>query len=114
MTIIAVIGSRSFNNYDLLKNTLNSNYVDIEQIVSGGANGADKLVEKYCREYNININIYYPEWNLYGKAAGPIRNEKIIRNCDEVVAFWDGISPGTKSSINFAKKFNKPCRIIYY
>lgn len=114
MVILAVVGSRSFNNYEQLKQLLNENYDNIEEIVSGGANGADKLAEQYCKEYNIKLNIYYPNWNLYGKSAGPIRNEQIIKNSDEVIAFWDGTSSGTRSSINFAKKFNKPCKIIYY
>ena len=32
---------------------------------------------------------------------------------DYVICFWDGKSRGTKSMIEYAKKFNKPIRIKY-
>jgi hypothetical protein len=44
--------------------------------------------------------------------AGPIRNKLIVEVCDEVIAFWDGKSTGTKHSINYAKELGKPFQII--
>ena len=44
-----VVGSRSFDNYELLESTLDKlliNYREIT-IVSGGAKGADTLAEEY-------------------------------------------------------------------
>lgn len=109
---LAVVGTRTFQNYALLCKTLD-NY-QISLIISGGAAGADKLAEIYAKEKNIPIKIYYPEWEKYGKSAGPIRNEFIVRESDCVIAFWDGISRGTLSSINICKKMNKPLTIIKY
>jgi predicted Rossmann fold nucleotide-binding protein DprA/Smf involved in DNA uptake len=43
---VAVIGSRSFNDYEKLKDTLSK--ISISLLVSGGANGADKLGEQYA------------------------------------------------------------------
>jgi hypothetical protein len=50
----------------------------------------------------------------HGKAAGHIRNEDIIKNADEVLAFWDGMSRGTAGSIEWARQFKKPIIIIHY
>ena len=43
----------------------------------------------------------------YGRAAGPLRNEKMVECADLVVAFWDGRSRGTKSLIKYAQSRNK-------
>ena len=52
---VAIVGSRNFNNYDLVEETLNHLLVDpfLECIISGGAIGADKLGEKFADENNI-------------------------------------------------------------
>ena len=111
---LALIGSRGFNNYNLLKSILYPNIDNITKIISGGANGADKLGEFFAKENNIDIHIFYPNWTKYGKRAGFIRNQYIIESCTHVIAFWDGESKGTKSSIDLAIKNNKKIKIIYY
>jgi hypothetical protein len=110
---LAVIGSRSFNNYKLLEETLNK-ISDITEIVSGGAKGADSLAEIYARKNKIKLTIFYADWQTSGKIAGMIRNDLILKHSDKIIAFWDGISPGTKNSIQKAKKLNKPIEIIKY
>ena len=52
---IAVIGSRSFNDYDLLRDTIISKFnpSDILEVVSGGARGADKLGEQFAQEFGL-------------------------------------------------------------
>lgn len=114
---LAIVGSRSFNNYELLKKEINNfiseNDFSINQIISGGARGADNLGEKYAKELNIETQIFYPDWNKYGKKAGFIRNEDIINNSDVIIAFWDGQSHGTKHDIELANKYKKILKIIY-
>ncbi len=104
---MAIIGSRNINDYNLLKNFLNSLNININKIISGGARGVDTLAEIYAKEYNIPIKIYKAEWDTLGKSAGYIRNRDIITNSDIVVCLWDGISKGTKHSLELAKKLNK-------
>lgn len=107
----AVIGSRTFDNYELMRTELDK--YDMTVIVSGGAKGADKLSEQYASERNIKTEIYKPDWTL-GKHAGFLRNKTIVDNSDVVVAFWDGISKGTKNSIDYATKTGKDVIIIGY
>ena len=45
---------------------------------------------------------------------GVIRNTDIINYADEVVAFWDGKSKGTKDSIDKAMALNKKAHVINY
>ena len=114
MIKIGVIGSRSFNDYELLKRTLDEYLGKVWIIVSGGAKGADSLGEKWAIDNNIKTCIYKPDWDTYGKQAGFIRNKDIVEDSDILIAFWDGLSRGTEHSINLAKKMNKEVRIVYF
>ena len=109
---LAVVGSRTFNNYAFLEETLD-HLGKIDLIISGGAEGADTLAEQYAINRKIPTKIHWPDWEKYGKAAGPIRNADIIRDCDEVVAFWDGHSRGTQSSVKLAGEMGKPVCIVW-
>lgn len=110
---LAIVGTRTFNDYELMKRKL-SDLVGIELIISGGAEGADTLARRFAKEHNIEIIEFLPNWNEHGKAAGPIRNEFIVKACTHIVLFWDGRSPGTRSSLELAKKHKKRYRLINY
>lgn len=107
---IAVIGSRTFKDYTLLKKILDEENIDM--IVTGGAKGADSLSQHYAKLNGLTVLIFYPNWKEFGKAAGFVRNHKIVEQADKVIAFWDGVSKGTKSSLDIALKQNKPIRIV--
>ena len=113
---IGIVGTRTFNNFELFENYIN-NFISekdytINNIISGGAYGADKLAEIYAKKYGYKMIIHYPEWDKYGKSAGYIRNKLIINDSDIIIAFWDNKSKGTKLSIDLAKKYNKKFIII--
>ncbi len=109
--IIAVIGSRTFNDYEKVKEKLGK-IDNISMIVSGGARGADRLGVRFAKENGIPYKEYLPDWDKHGKSAGFIRNYDIIKNCNYVVAFWDGQSKGTKHSIDLARKLNIEVKIV--
>jgi|WetSurSiteA1Bulk_404760.scaffolds.fasta_scaffold130028_2 hypothetical protein len=112
---IAVVGSRSFKDYDYLVKKLDEvifgfeEFGDIHEfeIVSGGAKGADRMAEWYAEFREYPIKIFLPDWDKYGKSAGYKRNQRIVDSSDVVAAFWDGESRGTKHSIDLAVKQNK-------
>lgn len=107
---VAVIGSRTFNDYDEVKSVLST--LKITLLISGGAKGADSLGEKYAKENNIETKIFYPDWSKHGKKAGFLRNSDIINEAELIIAFWDKTSKGTKDSIDKALKLNKRVLII--
>ena len=113
---LAVVGSRDFSNYLLLKEEIEKlpEFSLITEIISGGAKGADTLGALYARDSQLQLTEYIPMWSKYGKSAGFKRNTLIIQNADIVIAFWDGTSKGTLSSIELAKKYNKKLHIIRY
>lgn len=108
---LAIVGSRSFNNYEVLKQNIDLR--NITCIISGGARGADTLAERLAHDNGLDYIEFLPDWEKNGKSAGFLRNVDIIQNADMVVAFWDGSSKGTKHSISLAKKYGKPLKIVY-
>lgn len=108
---VAIVGSRTFSNYDgfekNLKDTIRENgWMDIE-LISGGAKGADSMAQRYAKENGLKITIFYPNWNKYGNSAGFQRNRLIIEACDVVVAWWDNKSKGTQNSLELAEEMGK-------
>lgn len=115
---IAIIGSRKFNNYKLLKDFMEAfidKYIpDMPHIVSGGAKGADRLAHNFAKNKGYPITIFYPNYDLHGRSAPLKRNYKIIEHSDVVIAFWDGESKGTYHSIKAAKSANKEIVVYNY
>lgn len=115
---VIVAGSRDFNDYKLLEKKLikflhGKKPVDV-QIVSGGANGADKLGEKFALEKGCDIKEFIPDWNLLGDSAGHLRNSEMSKYADACIVFWDGRSAGTKSMIELAMQQNLDLEIVRY
>lgn len=109
---LAVVGSRSFSDYNRLKAELDKYPEKITEIISGGARGADTLAAKWANETNIPLTVFLPNWDKYGKSAGYKRNKQIVDAADAILAFWDGYSSGTYHTISLAEESNKLCGII--
>lgn len=109
---LAVIGSREFKDMEVMSVHIQS--LQPTTIISGGAKGADTLAKKYALAHGLDIIEYKADWKQFGRAAGIVRNKTIVENAEHILAFWDGKSPGTKSSINYAKKLNKPVTVITF
>ena len=109
---IAVIGSRNVT-VDHLGEYLEEYLEDCEEIVSGGAIGVDTIAANYAKENGLLLTVFLPEYGRYGRAAPILRNQKIVDYADQILAFWDGRSKGTRSVIKYAEKTGKPCKIIF-
>jgi len=113
---IIIAGGRDFNDSQLLLNSmwplLKGDHV--VEIISGGASGADKLGECFAKSYDLPITRFPADWSKHGKSAGPIRNLQMAEYADELVAFWDGKSRGTKNMIDTATKLNLKVHVVLY
>ena len=76
---------------------------EITQVVSGGARGADALGEDWARKNRIQYVVFRADWKQHGKGAGPIRNERMAKYADALIALWDGKSRGTADMIRRAR-----------
>lgn len=110
--IVAVIGSRGFTDYSLVRSKLEELASRINfTIVSGGAKGPDSFAEKYAKEQGIKIQVFKPDWSL-GKGAGFIRNTDIVKAADLIIAFWDEKSRGTLDSLRKSKELGKVAFVV--
>ena len=105
---LLIAGSRSITQFDFDGHIP----VDVDTIISGGAVGVDTLAEKYAYKHDIEKIIVRPQYSRYGKAAPIKRNQEMVDMCDEVLVIWDGVSRGTKSTVNYANKIGKKVTII--
>lgn len=122
---IAIVGSRPeytdstrrrFTDETIRRHRAVREYVwamdDEDVLVSGGADGVDGIAEDCFREdLGRRPIILRANWELHGRAAGPIRNKEIVDYCDKVVAFWDGRSRGTASTIRLTRLARKPLEV---
>lgn len=108
---LAIVGSRSVDNYGLLQKQMRMIPRPIE-IISGGAKGADALAERYAQENGIPITVIRPDWDKYGKSAGFKRNVDIIEQSNAVLVLWDGDSKGALHDINIAIAKRKHIKVV--
>jgi cysteine synthase len=84
-------------------------------VIHGAASGADTLADEWAKGKGIYVSAYPANWKLYGKSAGPIRNQQMMdtEHPDLVVAFSGG--RGTAHMSRIARKAGvtvleiKPC-----
>lgn len=113
---VIIAGSRNFNDYEKLCvfcDKILCNQTNIE-VVSGTANGADKLGEKYANERGYSIKQFPADWDKYGKGAGFRRNSQMAEYADALIVFWDGLSKGTKHMIDLARRSNLKIKVKYF
>ena len=108
---VAVIGSRHAPA-SVSRRILEELPFNVSEIVSGGAEGVDRLAERVADILGIPVRVFQPDYQRYGRRAPLVRNEQIVEYADQVLAFWDGESRGTQSMIECAKDENIPCTVI--
>jgi len=111
---LAVVGSRDFSDSETMARVLDRIRAKHPQvtIVSGAGRGADTLAANYAKANGLTLIEFPADWNKHGRAAGPIRNQQVVDASDAVLAFWDGQSPGTKITIDMARRKGIPVRIV--
>jgi hypothetical protein len=101
-TIIA--GSRSISSIKLVAEAIKLSKFKITEVVSGTAQGVDRLGEQYAEAKDIPVIRFPADWEKHGKSAGYKRNAAMAKYADALIAVWDGESRGTMHMINLAKK----------
>lgn len=114
---LIVTGSRDWDDYDHFAESLEVftyyKYPKKVTLVHGGARGADSMCDQWAERWNhwrpgwVDVKIHHADWKRHGKAAGPIRNQKMIDenlDADFVLAFPLGESRGTRHCMQYASE----------
>lgn len=90
-----VCGGRDYSDEERLWRELEAFHRSegkITAIAHGGARGADKMAALWGRGEHIPVREYVADWKKHGKAAGPLRNQRMLEEFkpDVVIAFAGG------------------------
>lgn len=104
-------GSRDFNDVGIFRRTL-ADYLRREHkdkhiaFISGKAKrGPDNLIIEWCDLTPFRVYEFEAQWkSALGKGAGFARNEEMGLEGSHLLAYWDGVSRGTKHMIDFASE----------
>lgn len=117
--VLAVVGSREWGAparplaiYRTIGAILDQYLQPGDFVLSGGARGPDVMAIAHAKKRGHETDVI-PYEKSRGKAGGPIRNTKIVRRADAVLAFWDGKSRGTLDVIRKATAKGIPITIVH-
>lgn len=115
---VIVAGSRTIESYASVCDAISKSGFCITELVSGGQRswdrnrakfyGVDYFGEVWARHRKIPIMRFDAEWDKFGKAAGPMRNRKMAKYADALIAVWNGSSKGTYNMILEMENVGKP------
>lgn len=111
ITIIA--GSRGITWPGFLGLAIHSCPWQISQVYGGEARGPDQLGKQWAKLSNVPYLPYPADWwSNAGKGAGIVRNERMGKDAQALVALWDGESSGTCHMIEFMRSLSKPVHVV--
>lgn len=112
---VLVCGDRNWPRYSVIRKRLEKLPEDTI-IVHGCARGADRIAGAVAKELGFKVEKFPADWKHYGKAAGPIRNKKMLKEGkpDLVLAFHSNLSAsrGTKHMVTIARKAGVEVEVI--
>lgn len=111
---VLVCGGRDNPNVSLIFDTLDAlrKSTGFDLLIEGDAPGADRVAGAWAKMRRVDLRLFPADWQKHGKAAGPIRNQRMIDEGkpDLVVAFPGG--RGTADMVSRAKLAGIPVEEI--
>jgi len=115
---IIVAGGRDFRDRKLCFESLDhltANFGKGQiEVVCGMARGADTLGRLWAETKGIPVTKFPVEWEKYGRRAGYIRNDQMAEYATHLIAFWDGVSRGTRHMIETARSSGLVVDVVEY
>lgn len=114
---VLVCGGRDFADYALGMRTLDAIHATtpITVIIHGDAPGADAMAKDWALSKGPSANIctrsFPADWDKYGKAAGPIRNQQMLEERPTMVVAFPG-GRGTADMVRRAHKAGVPVTTV--
>lgn len=109
---VAIVGSRHFADPDRV-----TDYVEGlpagSSIITGSASGVDAAATKAARTRGLAVRVMPASFDELADASkSAARNQRLVDACDVLVAFWDGASRGTRSTVERALDAGKEVHVF--
>jgi hypothetical protein len=88
--VVLVCGDRRWRDADAIRRELAALLpLGISLVMHGGCSGADAVAGLVAKELGIPVRVFPADWSRHGRAAGPIRNRRMLAeaNPSVVLAF---------------------------
>lgn len=116
MKRMIVCGDRNWDNFDIIRSYIEmARMLGFDSIVEGEAEGADSMARDIGTVLGFEVIREPADWDKYHKAAGPIRNAKMLTHKPSLcLAFHKNIqeSKGTLNMITQARKAGVPVILV--
>lgn len=116
---LLVTGDRNWRDaqrvHDALIATRTTHHEEEVVLISGDARGADTYADVIGQLLGFTVERYPADWNVHGRAAGPIRNQQMLESgVDYCIAFHDdlGSSRGTRDMVERCERAGIEVRIV--
>lgn len=106
---LVITGSRTIRSYDRFERAmdyfLGKHGIPLGCliIVEGCAWGIDRSAERWALERDLQIDHHPAKYYT----SPLIRNQAMVNEADAVLALWDGVSRGTKYTVNYARTMGR-------
>lgn len=111
---VLVCGGRNYNDQEKVFSVLDAAHAanPIIKVIHGGAFGADLIAACWAEKRSVQTEEFKADWEANGRAAGPIRNRKMLDEGkpDLIIAFPGG--RGTRNMIEQAEGANVPVALV--
>jgi len=99
---VLICGGRSYANAEAVNAALDALTPAPTAVLTGGAPGADSLGARWAHAHGVRTIVIYADWQAHGRAAGPIRNRKLVWLRPALVLAFPG-GRGTASLVKLAE-----------
>lgn len=109
--VLLVTGGREYQRRQTVYGVLDEHHerMPIRLLVQGGATGADTFAREWAELHDIPFVTELPDWKMYGRAAGPMRNQLMLdRHRPRMVVQFPGGS-GTLDMLR--KSYAAGCKV---
>lgn len=79
-------------------------------LLHGDSRGVDRAVAAAVRRKGFEVIAFPANWDRHGKAAGPLRNEQMMKQAEALIAFPGG--RGTAHCTSIARQAGKSVYLI--
>lgn len=89
---VLVCGGRDFSDRALFDRVMAPYRTQACVIITGCAPGADAMARSWAQTWGVPLDWHKADWKLHGRAAGPLRNRRMLDEGkpDLVIAFPGG------------------------